>query len=193
MGCWQNRNWLSRAHHSIRSPHHRRAKLGLPPAGIGQRKKAAAIPNSWPFKEQLLEELAQAKRHMEEEKERKKEEAVLRRKQALLGTDVAALVRQAEARGQAFDQQRQEQAASGDAAAGPSKCVDRLGTVQQGHSWVRPHRCAIPPPPHTHRDRLHPSIHPSQPNRPTGSCGTWGSSPGGPSSGTCGRWWRRPT
>lgn len=59
---------------------------------------------------------------MEEEKERKKEEAALRRKQALLGTDVAALVKQAEARGQAFDQQRQEDAGH-TAAGGANKCV----------------------------------------------------------------------
>jgi predicted nucleotidyltransferase len=106
-----------------------RAKLGLPPAGIGKVKKAVTIPNAWPFKEQLLEELAQAKRRMEEEQVRKKEEAALRRKQALLGTDVAALVKQAEARGQAFDQQRQQEhqdaaaAAASGTGAGASKCV----------------------------------------------------------------------
>ena len=105
---------------------HHSAKLGLPPLGIGQRKKAASIPNSWPFKEQLLEELAQAKRRMEEEKQRNKEEAALRRKQALLGTDVAALVKQAEARGQAFDQQRQGDGVAGATAGGASKYVGGL-------------------------------------------------------------------
>lgn len=75
----------------------RRAKLGLPPLGIGQRKKATTIPNAWPFKEQLLEELAQAKVNQEAEQIQKKEEAALRRKQALLGKDVTDLVNQAAA------------------------------------------------------------------------------------------------
>lgn len=32
-----------------------RAKLGLPPVGIGKKKQVEAIPNSWPFKAELLE------------------------------------------------------------------------------------------------------------------------------------------
>ncbi|EKU23133.1 nuclear GTP-binding protein, partial [Nannochloropsis gaditana CCMP526] len=76
----------------------RRAKLGLPPLGIGQRKKEVSIPNAWPFKEQLLEELATAKRNKEAEDAKKKEEAALRRKQkGLVGKDVADLVTQAAA------------------------------------------------------------------------------------------------
>jgi len=81
----------------------RRAKLGLPPMGIGQRKKETSIPNAWPFKEQLLEELATAKRNQEEEEIRKKEEAVQRRKQGgLIGKDVTDLVKQATAAQHSF-------------------------------------------------------------------------------------------
>lgn len=81
----------------------RRAKLGLPPIGIGQRKNDTSIPNAWPFKEQLLEELATAKRNKEDEEIKKKEEAVLRRKQGgLIGKDVTDLVKQATAAQQSF-------------------------------------------------------------------------------------------
>ncbi len=106
----------------------RRAKLGLPPLGIGQRKKATAIPNAWPFKEQLLEELATAKRKQEEEKVQKKEEAALRRKQALVGKDVSDLVNQAAAAQASF---------AAEAAANPLKAAAAVGGgfAGEGNKW----------------------------------------------------------
>ena len=46
----------------------RRARAGLPPMQIGRRKDKKLIPNSCPWKEDLLEEIARTREKLEQDK-----------------------------------------------------------------------------------------------------------------------------
>jgi len=69
--------------------HKRKQKKGKIKHERNSKPKDLGIPNQWPFKEQLLEEIAQAKREAQDlkkrEKERRKEEVMKRRNQETYG------------------------------------------------------------------------------------------------------------
>ena len=73
---------------------------GLPP---GKKKRDPGIPNSWPIKQELLEQVERAKAKKEQDREAAKQAKKERRKLAKQGLSMEQLAASAKERGAAFD------------------------------------------------------------------------------------------
>ena len=73
---------------------------GLPP---GKKKRDPGIPNSWPIKQELLEQVERAKAKKEQDREDAKQAKKERRKLAKQGLSMEQLAASAKERGAAFD------------------------------------------------------------------------------------------
>jgi nuclear GTP-binding protein len=73
---------------------------------VKKSKKDPGIPNLWPYKEKLLNQIEESKRMAEEEKRRKRQMEIQKKKKKKEANSLQALARSAEQRARAFDAQQ---------------------------------------------------------------------------------------
>lgn len=79
-------------------------------------KKDPGIPNLWPFKEKLLNQIEESKRQAEREKTRQQKQREKKRQQPKAGNSLQALAKSAAQRGQAFERTQDGDAGQWDGA-----------------------------------------------------------------------------